>query len=80
MLRILSETAGVAAEETARINPVGCCNTPAAGDVKVLSTVVPAVTDPLVDTADENVPEVPERAPLSVVIPPTAKLLVTDAL
>ena len=48
MLRILSETAGVAAEEIARINPLGCCKTPAAGDVNVFSTVVPAVTDPLV--------------------------------
>ena len=33
-----------------------------------------------VDTEDENVPDVPERAQLSVVIPPTPTLLMTDAL
>ena len=40
--------------------------------------VVP-VTDrlPPIDIADEKVPEVPERAPLSVAMPPTPKLALT---
>ena len=44
--------------------------------------VVDPVTDklPPTDTADEKVPEVPLRAPLSVVIPPTPKLLATYPL
>ena len=46
ILRRRSETAGVAAEETARISPEGCWRTPAPGLVNVLRTVVPVVIVP----------------------------------